>query len=108
MMTTDLRGDLDKIASPTLVLGTWIAYKQYATREEVEKNFRTQYAKLKNYDFVLSIVRILRRDLGFRVSDEIVQQAIDLAARNPSNRLQRSSPWQAKPPAPPYSRPGLG
>ena len=54
MMTTDLRGDLDKIASPTLVLGTWIAYKQYATREEVEKNFRTQYAKLKNYDFVLS------------------------------------------------------
>src|ERR1017187_7991318 len=54
MMTTDLRGDLDKIASPTLVLGTWIAYKQYTTREEVEKNFRTQYAKLKNYDFVLS------------------------------------------------------
>jgi len=54
MMTTDLRGDLDKIASPTLVLGTWIAYKQYATREAVEKNFRTQYAKLKNYDFVLS------------------------------------------------------
>ena len=38
MMTTDLRGDLDKIASPTLVLGTWIAYKQYATREQVEKN----------------------------------------------------------------------
>jgi len=53
-MTTDLRGDLDKIASPTLVLGTWIGYKQYATREEVEKNFRTQYAKLKHYDFVLS------------------------------------------------------
>ncbi|MGC9945856.1 MAG: alpha/beta hydrolase [Bryobacteraceae bacterium] len=54
MMTTDLRGDLDKITSPTLVLGTWIAYKQYATRDEVEKNFRTQYAKLKSYDFVLS------------------------------------------------------
>jgi pimeloyl-ACP methyl ester carboxylesterase len=54
MMTTDLRGDLDKISSPSLVLGTWIAYKQYATREQVEKNFRTQYAKLKNYDFVLS------------------------------------------------------
>jgi len=54
MMTTDLRGDLDKIVSPTLVLGTWIAYKQYATRAEVEKNFRAQYAKLKNYDFVLS------------------------------------------------------
>jgi pimeloyl-ACP methyl ester carboxylesterase len=54
MMTTDLRGDLDKIKSPTLVLGTWIAYKQYATRDDVEKNFRTQYAKLKNYDLILS------------------------------------------------------
>ena len=54
MMTTDLRGDLDKITAPTLVLGTWIAYKQYAKREDVEKNFRTQYAKLKNYDFILS------------------------------------------------------
>jgi len=54
MMTTDLRSDLDKIKSPTLVIGTWIAYKQYATREQVEKNFRTQYAKLKNYDFVLA------------------------------------------------------
>jgi len=53
MMTTDLRGGLDNITSPTLVLGTWIAYKQYATREEVEKNFRTQYAKVRSYDFVL-------------------------------------------------------
>jgi len=54
MMTTDLRADLGKIDSPTLVLGTWLAYKEYATREQVEQNFRTQYAKLKGYDFVLS------------------------------------------------------
>ena len=53
MMTTDLRGGLDRIKSPVLVIGTWIAYKQYATREQVEKNFRAQYANLKNYDFVL-------------------------------------------------------
>ena len=53
MMTTDLRGDLPKITAPTLVIGTWIAYKQYATRDEVEKNFRTQYAGLKKYDFVM-------------------------------------------------------
>jgi N-formylmaleamate deformylase len=53
MMTTDLRPELDKITAPTLVIGTWIAYKQYATREAVEKNFRTQYAGLKKYDFVL-------------------------------------------------------
>jgi len=53
MMTTDLRPDLDKITAPTLVIGTWIAYKQYATREQVEKNFRAQYEKLAHYDFVL-------------------------------------------------------
>lgn len=55
MMTTDLRDDLDKIVSPTIVIGTWIAFKQYgATRESVEKNFRLQYTKLKSYQFVLS------------------------------------------------------
>ncbi len=53
MMTTDLRPDLGKITAPTLLIGAWIAYKQYATREEVEKNFRAQYAGLKKYDFVL-------------------------------------------------------
>lgn len=54
MMTTDLRADLDRITSPALVIGTWIAYKQYATRQDVEKNFRAQYAKLKKYEFVLT------------------------------------------------------
>lgn len=54
MMTIDLRDDLDKIEAPTLVIGTWIGYKQYATREQVEKNFRAQYAKLAHYDFVLN------------------------------------------------------
>ena len=48
MMTTDLRPDLGKIKSPTLVIGTWIAYKQYATRDEVEHNFRTQYTDLNS------------------------------------------------------------
>ena len=55
MMTTDLRDDLDKITSPAIVIGTWIGYKQYGvTREQVEKNFRLQYAKMKNYQLVLS------------------------------------------------------
>lgn len=55
MMTTDLRDDVAKITAPTLVIGTWIAYKEYgATRESVEKNFRDQYAKLKNFQLVLS------------------------------------------------------
>jgi len=54
MMTTDLRADLGKIQSPVIVIGTWIAYKEYATREQVVANFRGQYAKLKDYQFVLS------------------------------------------------------
>lgn len=55
MMTTDLRDSLDKITSPTLVIGTWIGYKVYGvTREQVEKNFNDQYGKLKNYQLVLS------------------------------------------------------
>jgi len=54
MMTTDLRDDLDKITSRSIVIGTWIGLKQYATREQVEKNFRDQYAKLKNFQLVLN------------------------------------------------------
>jgi N-formylmaleamate deformylase len=54
MMTVDLRADLNTITSPTLVIGTWIAYKQYATKEQVTQNFRLQYTKLAKYDFALS------------------------------------------------------
>jgi N-formylmaleamate deformylase len=55
MMTTDLRDDVSKITAPTLGIGTWIGYKQYGvTRDQVEKNFRDQYAKLKNFQLVLS------------------------------------------------------
>jgi N-formylmaleamate deformylase len=54
MMSTDLRPDLNKIKSPTIVIGTWIGLKQYATREQVEANFRSQYTSLKGYQFVLS------------------------------------------------------
>lgn len=54
MMVTDLRPDLGKITSPTLVIGTWIGYKEYgATRDSVEKSFRDQYAALKGFQLVL-------------------------------------------------------
>ena len=46
MLTTDLRPDLAHIKAPTLVIGTWIGLRQYATREQIEKNFREQYAGL--------------------------------------------------------------
>lgn len=46
LYVTDIRGELNKIKSPTLVIGTWVGYKPYATRESVEKAFVDQYAKL--------------------------------------------------------------
>ncbi len=54
LLTTDLRSDLVNIKAPTLVIGTWIALRQYATREIIEKNFREQYAKLPDYKFVMA------------------------------------------------------
>jgi pimeloyl-ACP methyl ester carboxylesterase len=47
LIATDLRQDIERIKSPTLVLGTWIAYKEYTTRAAVENTFKTQYQKLK-------------------------------------------------------------
>jgi len=46
LFSSDLRDGLDKIKSPTLVLGTWIAYKQYTDHTRTEANLRRQYARL--------------------------------------------------------------
>jgi pimeloyl-ACP methyl ester carboxylesterase len=46
MFDVDLRDDLAGIKSPTLVLGSWIAYKQYTDRARTEANLHAQYAKL--------------------------------------------------------------
>jgi N-formylmaleamate deformylase len=57
LQTTDLREDISKVKCPTLVLGAWIAYKQYgATKESTAKIFETQYAKLAIKKLVLSDV----------------------------------------------------
>jgi pimeloyl-ACP methyl ester carboxylesterase len=51
MMTTDLRPDLHKITTPTLVLGAWAAYKNYgSTQESTRMIYASQYAQLKNVD----------------------------------------------------------
>jgi len=43
----DLRDDLPKISAPTLVLGAWVAYKNYgATRESTMRIYELQYEKL--------------------------------------------------------------
>jgi pimeloyl-ACP methyl ester carboxylesterase len=46
LFSADLRDDLANVKSPALVLGSWIAYKQYTDRARVEANLRRQYAKL--------------------------------------------------------------
>ncbi|WP_305806099.1 alpha/beta hydrolase [Stenotrophomonas sp. YIM B06876] len=47
MMVTDLRGELGAISAPTLVLGSWAAYKPYgATQESTRGIFASQYARL--------------------------------------------------------------
>lgn len=57
LYTHDLRGDISKITSPTLVLGTWIAYKDYISHDEMQSRFRLQYAKLKGCKIIMSDTR---------------------------------------------------
>jgi pimeloyl-ACP methyl ester carboxylesterase len=55
LMTIDLRDDLSKITSPTLVLGAWAAYAQYgSTIEAVRKTYTDQYANLKGVRIEMS------------------------------------------------------
>ena len=46
LMAADLRDDIGSIKAPTLVLGTWIAYKDYAPKAAIASIYTTQYAKL--------------------------------------------------------------
>lgn len=55
LMTTDLRADLAKVRVPTLVLGSWAAFKPYgATRESTANIFRAQYARLEGVRLEMS------------------------------------------------------
>ena len=55
LMTTDLRGDVAAIASPTLVLGSWAAYQPMgSTMESTRAIFAAQYAKLPSVDIRMS------------------------------------------------------
>jgi len=54
MLSTDLRKEVGKITAPTLVLGTWIAYEKYATKEQIQQSFELQYKDLKNVQFQLA------------------------------------------------------
>jgi pimeloyl-ACP methyl ester carboxylesterase len=46
LLEADLREDVAKIKAPTLVLGAWAAYKDYAPRAAIEAVYTSQYGKL--------------------------------------------------------------
>jgi len=54
MMTDDMRDDIARIKAPTLVLGTWIAYKDYGSKEQFEDTFKSQYQKLSGATIEMS------------------------------------------------------
>ncbi|MES2118474.1 MAG: alpha/beta hydrolase [Pseudomonadota bacterium] len=54
LLQDDLRRDIGRIQAPTLVLGSWIAYRDYATREAIEQNYRQQYRALAGVRIALA------------------------------------------------------
>jgi pimeloyl-ACP methyl ester carboxylesterase len=50
MYAADLRDSVAAIQSPTLVLATWIGYKDYTDKAHVDANIHREYAKLKGAD----------------------------------------------------------
>jgi pimeloyl-ACP methyl ester carboxylesterase len=56
IIATDLRRDLSRIKTPTLVLGSWVAYKAFAPKAAFEANYKAQYAKLDGVQVALSDV----------------------------------------------------
>ena len=54
LIGSDLRQEVARIASPTLVLGTWIAYQDYAPRTATEAVFRSQYQLLPGVQIAMA------------------------------------------------------
>jgi len=55
LFTIDLRDEVQQIEAPVLVLGAWIAYKDYgATHESVKSSYNAQFAKVRNCEVVLT------------------------------------------------------
>ncbi|MBZ5619727.1 MAG: alpha/beta hydrolase [Acidobacteriia bacterium] len=54
LFSADLRNDLARIKSPTLVLGSWIGYKQYTNRKNTEANLHRQYAQLDGVEIQIT------------------------------------------------------
>ena len=54
LMSDDLRQDVSRIEAPTLVLGSWIAYKAYGVKPMFEQTYNTQYQRLAGVKVELS------------------------------------------------------
>jgi pimeloyl-ACP methyl ester carboxylesterase len=54
MYSADLRPGLTNIKTPTLVMGSWIGWKQYTDRAATLANLRRQYADLAGVDIQLT------------------------------------------------------
>jgi len=54
LIATDLRQDIARIKTPTLVLGSWYAYKDFAKRTDIENNFKMQYQKMNGVTIELA------------------------------------------------------
>ncbi|TYQ17614.1 UNVERIFIED_ORG: pimeloyl-ACP methyl ester carboxylesterase [Zoogloea ramigera] len=46
LMGEDLRQEVSRIRAPTLVLGSWIAYKNFGNKEQFQQAYQGQYSKL--------------------------------------------------------------
>ena len=54
LMSEDMRQNVSRIKAPTLVLGSWIAYKDYGTKPVFEQMYATQYRQLAGAKVELS------------------------------------------------------
>lgn len=54
LMSEDMRQNVGRIKAPTLVLGSWIAYKDYGTKPVFEQMYATQYQLLTGVKVELS------------------------------------------------------
>jgi len=77
--THDLREDISRIVAPTLELGTWVATKDFVSRDEMEARIRRQYAKLSGCRVVMAETRhfIMLDDPGWflRQVDGFISEA---------------------------------
>mgnify|MGYP001627769069 CR=1 FL=1 len=55
MMTTDLRQEIAAVKTPTLVMGSWIAYKDYGmSHERLQASYGAQYEAMENHKLVIT------------------------------------------------------